>query len=85
MIPREETAANCRRAAALWVHNTNRDPDGFFAVLAEVKTSDDMVTLLLGIFELFENLVGLVHNDVGVDLVRQVVAGLANIENGAAE
>lgn len=83
-IPRPDQAAAVRRASAFLLHNGNRDLDGVNAVLDEVA-GNELATLhlLLGLGTVFESLLPVIYSDAGQWLVRQTIADLAEIEDGA--
>lgn len=73
----EVTAADFRRACALVVHHRNRNTDGCNVVLQEVNDTDRIAQLIFAVLDLYQQLIPVVHTEIGVCVLNQLIMDMA--------
>ncbi len=81
----EVTAADFRRACALVVHHRNRNTDGCNAVLAEVNDTDRIAELIFAVLDLYEKLIPILHTEIGVSVLNQLILDMAAREEAETQ
>jgi hypothetical protein len=73
----EITAADFRRACALIVHHRNRNTDGCNAVLQQVNETERIAQLIFGILDLYQQLIPILHTELGITVLNQLIIDMA--------